>query len=146
MGNNIPQLPPSASVYQRSKHTQPKKVEQQLVVRLEYLPAQPNLLISFAASQSPMEEDTSVLIHRQKYFSLVNVLHYYVSQLTVFAEFRCTQAWLNSCSMRPPGPFVAIADFVVRGGKPADILLPVIGVISIHVVTLTSIPIRLVSV
>ena len=63
MGNNIPQLPPSASVYQRSKHTQPKKDEQQLVVRLEYVPAQPNLLISFAASQSPMEEDTSVPVH-----------------------------------------------------------------------------------
>ena len=91
-------------------------------------------------------QSASGQIHRQKYFSLVNVLHYYVSQLTVFAEFRCTQAWLNSCSMRPPGPFVAIADFVVRGGKPADILLAVVGVISIHVVTLTSIPIRLVSV
>lgn len=63
MGNNIPQLPPSASVYQRSKHTQPKKDEQQLVVRLEYVPAQPNLLISFSVSQSPMEEDTSVPVH-----------------------------------------------------------------------------------
>ncbi len=61
--NEIPQLPPPASVYQRSKHTQPKKEEQQLVVRLESVPAQPNLLISFAASQSPMEEDTSVPVH-----------------------------------------------------------------------------------
>ncbi|KAL3806041.1 hypothetical protein ACHAXA_000182 [Cyclostephanos tholiformis] len=57
------QLPPPASVYQRSKHTQPKKDEQQLVVRLESVPAQPNLLISFAASQSPIEEDTSVPVH-----------------------------------------------------------------------------------
>jgi len=61
--NEIPQLPPSAYVYQRSKHTQPKKDEQQLVVRLESVPAQPNLLVSFAASQSPMEEDASVPVH-----------------------------------------------------------------------------------
>ncbi|KAL7539116.1 hypothetical protein ACHAXR_009033 [Thalassiosira sp. AJA248-18] len=61
--NEIAQLPPSASVYQRSKHTQPKKDEQQLVVRLESVPAQPNLLVSFAASQSPMEEDASVPVH-----------------------------------------------------------------------------------
>jgi len=59
----IPQLPPSASVYQRSKHTQPKKDEQQMVVRLESVPAQPNLLISFAASQSPMDEEASVPVH-----------------------------------------------------------------------------------
>lgn len=57
------QLPPSASVYQRSKHTEPKKDEQQLVVRLESVPAQPNLLVSFAASQSPMEEDANVPVH-----------------------------------------------------------------------------------
>ena len=63
MSNDTPLLPPPASVYQRSKHTQPKKDEQQLVVRLESVPAQPNLLISFAASQSPMEEDTSVPVH-----------------------------------------------------------------------------------
>jgi len=59
----IPQLPPSASVYQRSNHTQPKKDEQQMVVRLESVPAQPNLLISFAASQSPMDEEASVPVH-----------------------------------------------------------------------------------
>mmetsp|Transcript_17281 Transcript_17281/g.35060 ORF Transcript_17281/g.35060 Transcript_17281/m.35060 type:complete len:1797 (-) Transcript_17281:136-5526(-) len=57
------QLPPSASVYQRSKHTVPKEDEQQLVVRLESVPAQPNLLVSFAASQSPMEEDANVPVH-----------------------------------------------------------------------------------
>lgn len=61
--SEVPQLPPSASVYQRSKHTQPKKDEQQMVVRLEYVPAQPNLLVSFAASQSPMDEETSVPVH-----------------------------------------------------------------------------------
>jgi hypothetical protein len=65
-GENIielPQLPPAASVYQRSKHAQPKKDIQQLVVRLESVPAQPNLLVSFAASQSPIEEDISVPVH-----------------------------------------------------------------------------------
>lgn len=60
---HVPQLPPAASVYQRSKHTQPKRDEQQMVVRLESVPAQPNLLVSFAASQSPMEEDASVPVH-----------------------------------------------------------------------------------
>ena len=60
---NIPQIPPPASVYQRSKHTQPKKDTQQLVVRLESVPAQPNLLVSFTTSQSPMEEDVSVPVH-----------------------------------------------------------------------------------
>ncbi len=59
----LPQLPPAASVYQRSKHAQPKKDIQQLVVRLESVPAQPNLLVSFAASQSPIEEDISVPVH-----------------------------------------------------------------------------------
>lgn len=57
------QLPPEASRYQRSKHTEPKKDEQQMVVRLESVPAQPNLLVSFAASQSPMEEDANVPVH-----------------------------------------------------------------------------------
>jgi hypothetical protein len=57
------QMPPSASVYQRSVHNAPKQDEQQLVVRLESVPAQPNLLVSFAASQSPMEEDANVPIH-----------------------------------------------------------------------------------
>ena len=59
----ISQLPPAASVYQRSKHTQPKQDIQQMVVRLESVPAQPNLLVSFAASRSPMEEDVSVPVH-----------------------------------------------------------------------------------
>lgn len=58
-----PQLPPAAGIYQRSKHTQPKKDVAQMVVRLESVPAQPNLLVSFASSQSPMEEDSSVPIH-----------------------------------------------------------------------------------
>jgi hypothetical protein len=62
-GGHVAQLPPSASVYQRSKHTQPKKDMQQMVVRLESVPAQPNLLVSFAASQSSMEEDISVPVH-----------------------------------------------------------------------------------
>lgn len=60
---HVAQMPPSASVYQRSKHTQPTKDKQQMVVRLESVPAQPNLLVSFAASQSPMEEDISVPVH-----------------------------------------------------------------------------------
>ena len=63
-----------------------------------------------------------------------------------FDKFRCQQAWLNSCSMRPTGPFVVIVVFVVCGGKPADVLLAVVSGISIHVVTLASIPIQLVSV
>jgi hypothetical protein len=57
------QLPPEASRYQRSKHTQPPKDEQQMVVQLESVPAQPNLLVSFANSQSPMEEDANVPVH-----------------------------------------------------------------------------------
>ena len=57
------QLPPPASVYQRSTHNAPKQDEQQMVVRLESVPAQPNLLVSFAASQSPMEEDANVPVH-----------------------------------------------------------------------------------
>ena len=61
--NEVAQLPQPSSVYQRSKHMQPKKDEQQMVVRLESVPAQPNLLVSFAASQSPMEEDASVPVH-----------------------------------------------------------------------------------
>ena len=48
--------------------------------------------------------------------------------------------------MRPPGPFVVIAVFVVHGGKPAGVLLAAVSVISIDVVTLASIPIELVSV
>jgi hypothetical protein len=56
-------IPPPASLYQRSVHNAPKKDEQQLVVRLESVPAQPNLLVSFAASQSPMEEDANVPVH-----------------------------------------------------------------------------------
>jgi hypothetical protein len=45
------------------------------------------------------------------------------------------------------GPFfVVIVLFVVRGGKPADVLLAVVSAISIDVVTLSSIPIQLVSV
>ncbi|KAK1742006.1 trafficking protein particle complex subunit 9 [Skeletonema marinoi] len=57
------QIPPPASVYQRSTHNAPKQDEQQMVVRLESVPAQPNLLVSFAASQSPMEEDANVPVH-----------------------------------------------------------------------------------
>ncbi|KAL3796578.1 hypothetical protein HJC23_009709 [Cyclotella cryptica] len=57
------QLPAEASRYQRSKHTQPAYDEQQMVVQLESVPAQPNLLVSFANSQSPMEEDANVPIH-----------------------------------------------------------------------------------
>ena len=50
--------------------------------------------------------------------------------------------------MRPPGPFVVTVVFVVRGGKPADVLLAVVSAISIDVVTLAFafIPILLVSV
>ncbi len=86
-----------------------------------------------------------------KYFSLVNVLHYYVSYqtdvaVTLLEEFRCQQTWLNSCSMRPPGFYVVIVVFVLRGGKPADVLLVVVSGISIDMVTLASIPIILVSV
>ena len=61
--SNVAQLPTSAGVYQRSKHTLPKKDEPQMVVRLESVPAQPNLLVSFAASQTPMDEDTGVPVH-----------------------------------------------------------------------------------
>ena len=48
--------------------------------------------------------------------------------------------------MRPPGLFVVIVVFVVRGGKPADVLLAVVSVIAIDMATLTSFPIILVSV
>ena len=48
--------------------------------------------------------------------------------------------------MRPHGPFVVIVVSVVCGGKPADVLVAVISAISIHVVTLASFPIILVSV
>ena len=48
--------------------------------------------------------------------------------------------------MRPTGSSVVIVVFVVRGGKPADVLLAVVSAISIDVVTLASIPIQLVSV
>jgi hypothetical protein len=61
--SNSCQIPPAASVYQRSLHNAPKQDVQQLVVRLESVPAQPNLLVSFAASQSPMEEDANVPVH-----------------------------------------------------------------------------------
>jgi len=57
------QIPPPSSLYQRSIHNAPKQDEQQMVVRLESVPAQPNLLVSFAASQSPMEEDANVPVH-----------------------------------------------------------------------------------
>ena len=73
---------------------------------------------------------------------LISILNYISYSLT---NLEC-KAWLSSCSMRPPGPFVVIAAFVVRWGKPADVFPVVISAISIDVVTLASIPIQLVSV
>lgn len=57
------QLPPSASIYQRSPHNRPKKREENLSVRLESVPAQPNLLVSFTTSQTPIDDNTTVPVH-----------------------------------------------------------------------------------
>ena len=56
-------IPPEMSRYLRSKHTQPPQDEQQMVVQLESVPAQPNLLVSFANSQSPLEDDVHLPVH-----------------------------------------------------------------------------------
>lgn len=57
------QLPAEGGRYVRSKHTQPPQDEQQMTVQLESVPAQPNLLVSFANSQSPMEDDVNLPVH-----------------------------------------------------------------------------------
>lgn len=57
------QLPAEGGRYMRSKHTQPAQDEQQMAVQLESVPAQPNLLVSFANSQSPMEDDVNLPVH-----------------------------------------------------------------------------------
>jgi hypothetical protein len=60
---NDTQLPAEGGRYLRSKHTQPAQDEQQMAVQLESVPAQPNLLVSFANSQSPMEDDVNLPVH-----------------------------------------------------------------------------------
>ena len=58
------QVPYPASVYQRSSHnTKPKKKEEEISVRLEAVPAQPILLVSFKSSQTPLEDNATVPVH-----------------------------------------------------------------------------------
>eukprot|EP00978_Attheya_sp_CCMP212_P001983 scaffold4090_cov42-Attheya_sp.AAC.1 len=57
------QVPDPAGTYQRSNHNKPKKSEEQISVRLESVPAQPNLLVSFTTSQTPIDESTTVPVH-----------------------------------------------------------------------------------
>lgn len=58
------QVPVPASVYQRSAHNKPKAAkEDRISVRLEAVPAQPNLLVSFKTSQTPLEDAAMVPVH-----------------------------------------------------------------------------------
>ena len=54
------QMPDSASVYPRNSV---KKVSDQPFLRLEVVPAQPNLLVSFSTSPTPLEDATLVPAH-----------------------------------------------------------------------------------
>jgi len=54
------QVPYAASVYQQSH---PKNVSSELFVRLETVPPQPNLLVSFSISPTPLEDATMVPVH-----------------------------------------------------------------------------------
>lgn len=56
-------VPPPASIYQRSKHTRPAKKKEQVQVRLEAVPAQPNLLVSFDKQQQPLDDEAMVPVH-----------------------------------------------------------------------------------
>lgn len=61
--NPIQHLPDPASVYQRSSHNKKKSVEKQLSVKLESVPPQPNLLVSFTTSLTPLEDNATVPVH-----------------------------------------------------------------------------------
>jgi len=56
-------MPPPASVYHRSAHTKPTKKKEQVQVRLEAVPAQPNLLVSFDKQQQPLDDEAMVPVH-----------------------------------------------------------------------------------
>ncbi len=56
-----PQIPPPASTYQRRSNK--KEDEKQFSVDLETVPAQPNLLVSFAAAPTPLEDAATVPVH-----------------------------------------------------------------------------------
>jgi hypothetical protein len=56
-------VPPPASIYQRSAHTKPAKKKEQVQVRLEAVPAQPNLLVSFDKHQQPLDDEAMVPVH-----------------------------------------------------------------------------------
>jgi len=56
-------VPPPGSVYQRSVHNKPAKKKEHVQVRLEAVPAQPNLLVSFDKQQQPLDDEAMVPVH-----------------------------------------------------------------------------------
>ena len=56
-----PQIPPPASTYQRRSNR--NQDEKQFSVDLEAVPAQPNLLVSFANAPTPFEDAATVPVH-----------------------------------------------------------------------------------
>ena len=62
-------IPAPASVYQRSTHNHTTNAnnirlkQKELSVQLETVPAQPNLLVSFTTSLTPLEDNASVPVH-----------------------------------------------------------------------------------
>lgn len=56
-------VPDPASVYQRSKHNRPKKNKDDWKPRIETVPAQPNLHVSFTTSQAAIDDGTTVPVH-----------------------------------------------------------------------------------
>lgn len=56
-------VPDPASVYQPSKHNRPKKNKDDWKPRVETVPAQPNLHVSFTTSQTAIEDGTTVPVH-----------------------------------------------------------------------------------
>ena len=66
-GKNVPQMinqiPLPAFVYQRSPHNTVTKGTSGRAVTLETVPAQPNLLVSFVASPTPLDDNTVVPVH-----------------------------------------------------------------------------------
>ena len=56
-------VPNPASLYQRSKHNRAKKNKDDWKPRVETVPAQPNLHVSFTTSQTAIEDGTTVPVH-----------------------------------------------------------------------------------
>lgn len=56
-------VPTSASVYMRSNHNKPQKKKAESKPHFEAVPAQPNLHVSFATSQTAIEDGTTVPVH-----------------------------------------------------------------------------------